>query len=170
MEFFKLKTFRHSFLIPLNFFPQLSFYFLILFLSGCATGGPITYGSTKVDPIQFNSTNSYVYFYRSCTIWGIGRGVYIFDNEQQIGGLNCNSYFIYETTPGEHKFYPNDWIRKEESLMLNLEPGQKYYVKTGVEFGLRDVAPYVNLTNDVSDAELSKLKQVPLLENTKGLK
>lgn len=120
----------------------------ISILNGCAA--PIAlqlHGMQEAHAPSVEGT-SQIYFYRPCVYWGVARGINILRGKENIGGLNCSTYLIYQTTPGVYSFAADDWLRKKTYIELSIEPNRKYYIKTDLHFGLVDVVPYLELTNE----------------------
>jgi hypothetical protein len=128
-------------------------------MCGCATGMSGS-PNTNVLPIKFDESKSYVYFYRPCMIWGAARGITVYDGEESIAGLDCSTFYIYETIPGEHNFHADDWIRKERILAMDLQAGKKYFVKADLRIGIIDAVPSLTLMDNIDEIGMSQFKQV----------
>jgi len=137
----------------------MSLFTILLIMSGCATGGRVS-SNANVQPVVFDASKSYVYFYRPCLIWGAVRGIKVYDENKNIGGLNCSTYFIYETNPGGHNFHADDWIRQERILTMVLEPGKKYFVKTDLRIGLMDAVPSLTLINNLNEDKMNQFRRI----------
>lgn len=136
--------------------------------SGCATGMPTIH--TKVNPelVKFSDENGYVYFFRPCVMWGAARGLTVFKEEQKIGDLNCGNYLIYEAPPGIYKFRANDWLRKNKVLELNVQAGEKYFIKSDLKLGIIDAKPSLTLIEYGGLELVSKLKLVNFIPQAEG--
>ena len=132
---------------------------IAMMVSGCATGGPIS-SRKNVQPLVYDASKSYVYFYRPCMIWGVARGITVYDDKNNIGGINCSTYFIYETNPGVHKFHAGDRIRQEKVLEMVLQPGSKYFIKTDLRIGIIDTVPSLTLMDNIGEDKLKPFRQI----------
>lgn len=130
-----------------------------LILSGCATGLPVSYRDRSPQTMIFDNTKGYLYFYRPCVIWGAARGLSVFEGDDKIGSLNCSKYFIYEVNPGAHKFHAEDWLREEQVLTIDVQPGQKYFIKADLGIGIIDAVPSLTLMGS-DESVVDRLKRV----------
>jgi Protein of unknown function (DUF2846) len=75
-----------------------------------------------------------VIFYRERHFVGGGVSYKVFDNGARIGGLPNGAYFVYQATPGAHKFTASTESTAEH--VLSLEAGKTYYIRGEVHMGV----------------------------------
>ncbi len=75
-----------------------------------------------------------VIFYRERHFVGGGVSYKVFDNGGRIGGLPNGAYFVYQATPGAHKFTASTESTAEH--VLSLEAGKTYYIRGEVHMGV----------------------------------
>jgi len=80
-----------------------------------------------------------VIFYRERHFVGGGVSYKVFDNGGRIGGLPNGAYFVYQATPGAHKFTASTESTAEH--VLSLEAGKTYYIRGEVHMGVMVVRP-----------------------------
>ena len=101
----------------------------MLSLSGCVS---LNYPELSVVP-TVEEDESLVFFYRQSKFTGSGVRIRIHEGDDYIGALGSGTYFFYRTDPGEHTF----WAKTEviESLTIDLEPNETYYIKGEIKMG-----------------------------------
>lgn len=108
---------------------------LLIFFTGCATVQmPISESFVKTPPPKSTPAElAAVYFYRPYAPTGSAVSYHVYDGHDLIGALKADSAFIYEATPGEHRF----WAKNETvaTVVLYCEPGSSYYIEGGVNVG-----------------------------------
>lgn len=124
-------------------------FILLSILSGCAT--PMVVGLKK-GPEHYvpsgDPNKGLIYAYRIWEYMGCLRGIYVTADGERIGALNAGTYFVYEADPGEVTISVENWMGKDPSRKINVEPGKRYYLKGSLKFGLMDVVPYIEIAND----------------------
>ncbi len=114
----------------------------------------------EVKPITFDSSKSYVYFYRPCTKKNTTRRVTVFEDGEKVGRLVCKDYFIYEITPGKHFFHAQDYLQADHKVKIDAEPGEKYFVKVNLVVSAFDSVNPLSLEEEVGEDVVSSLRQV----------
>lgn len=118
----------------------------LFLLYGCATAMVANLTKHKDHYAPSSDPNlGLIYFYRESEFAGSLRTVYIDVDGKRGGALNSGTYFVYETTPGEHVATVEDWLGEDPSRTIRVEAGKSYYVKGGVKMGIWDTVPYINL-------------------------
>ena len=119
----------------------------VIFISGCATPMVASLEKHKNHYVSTDPNKGSVYIYRESGYVGCLRGIYITANNQRIGALNSGTYFVYESDPGEVKISAEDRLGKNPSRVINVEPKENYYLKAGINMGLWDADPYLNIVS-----------------------
>jgi Protein of unknown function (DUF2846) len=102
-----------------------------------------------------------VHFYREKKLEGWGVGYNIRDGEKKIGGLPNGSYFVYDATPGPHRFSASTESTAERTI--EVQPGKTYYVRGEVEMGLFVGRPHLTIVDPAEGASaINGLKRVVL--------
>lgn len=143
-----------------------------LCLSACASmpnrgdyvqGGP--------PPFADNPNLGTVYFLRGKSLIGGGMSYYVNEDNNQIGVLRAGTYFIHQTEPGRHIFWAETESRA--AITLDIQPGQKYYIKGGVGVGMWAGRPELaEITEAEANQMLPDMKYIRLAtpEETKAYK
>ena len=104
-----------------------------------------------------------VIFYRERHFTGGGVSYKVFDNGNRIGGLPNGAYFIYQATPGAHKFTASTEVTDEKPLTV--EAGKTYYVRGEVQMGVFVGRPHLIIVDKQEAAgeikELHRVKMKP---------
>src|SRR5882762_7097625 len=117
---------------PMKFSPRLLVLALAgLLLSSCASVQRETAPSQADRPERGKAL---VIFYRERHFVGGGVSYKVFDNGARIGGLPNGAYFVYQATPGAHKFTASTESTAEH--VLTLEAGKTYYIRGEVHMGV----------------------------------
>ena len=140
-----------------------SFVFIVLF-SGCAA--PLRVDLDYHQPpsaSSFNPDNALVYFYRINEFFLSARGIYITADGERVGALNNGTYFIYETTPGEHIFAAENGLGADDARTINLKPGDRYFIRGFYKSGFWDAVPTINIMNRLEgENAVTQLKHATL--------
>lgn len=91
-----------------------------------------------------------VIVYRERHFTGGGVSYKVYDNGRRIGGLPNGAYFVYQATPGMHKFTASTEVTDEKPLMV--EAGKTYYVRGEVQMGVLIGRPHLIIV-DKQEAE-----------------
>ena len=102
-----------------------------------------------------------VFFYREKKLEGWGVSYNIRDGENKIGGLPNGSYFVYDATPGPHRFAAS--TESTAVRTIQVQPGKTYYVRGEVEMGLFVGRPHLTIVDPTEGASaINGLKRVVL--------
>jgi len=102
---------------------------MIFLVSGCASGARFS----SVEPTPTNK--SAIYFYRPAEYVGAAIRFSVLDNGKEALAIKNGQFIRYETTPGKHKFV-TDTSMIDKELNINLDPGETYYIKVGLDTGM----------------------------------
>jgi hypothetical protein len=106
-----------------------------------------------------------VVFFRPGSMMGMALGCNVRENGKLIGGLGNGKYFIETFAPGKHTFTTHS--EATDTLNMEIETGETYYVKCGIGIGIvagrPNIAPTDKATFDNKSAKL-KLKTSEQLE------
>jgi hypothetical protein len=106
-----------------------------------------------------------VVFFRPGSMMGMALGCNVRENGKLIGGLGNGKYFIESFAPGKHIFTTHS--EATDTLNMEIETGETYYVKCGIGMGIMagrpNIAPTDKATFDEKSAKL-KLKTAEQLE------
>src|ERR1700739_4469448 len=110
---------------PAEFTPRL----LILAIAGCllSSCASVQREAAPSQPDRPERGKALVIFYRERHFVGGGVSYKVFDNGARIGGLPNGAYFVYQATPGAHKFTASTEVTDEKPLTV--EAGKTYYVR-----------------------------------------
>ena len=100
-----------------------------------------------------------LYFYRPDNFFGSAIGFKIrLDNETVIGRVRNGEKFKFETKDfGEHTFWGK--TETQDSVVINIEKGQEYFVRCSIKMGAAVGRPEINLTeNYIGINEYEKMK------------
>ena len=104
-----------------------------------------------------------VIFYRERHFTGGGVSYKVLDNGTRIGGLPNGAYFVYQATPGVHKFTASTEVTDEKPLTV--EAGKTYYVRGEVQMGVFVGRPHLIIVDRQEAAgaitELHRVKMKP---------
>jgi len=75
-----------------------------------------------------------VYFYRPSSFFGAAISYDVKRGFETAGAIRNGTYFFTYTPPGPQVFWAKTEAKKE--VLLNIEPGETYYVRCGVGFGI----------------------------------
>ena len=110
-----------------------------------------------------------VVFFRPGSMMGMALGCNVRENGALIGGLGNGKYFIQAFQPGKHVFTTHS--ETTDTLNMEIESGETYYVKCGIGMGVvagrPNIAPSDKATFDEKSAKL-KLKTVDQLEKERA--
>lgn len=110
-----------------------------------------------------------VVFFRPGSMMGMALGCNVRENGVLIGGLGNGKYFIEAFEPGKHVFTTHS--ETTDTLNMEIESGETYYVKCGIGMGVvagrPNIAPSDKATFDEKSAKL-KLKTVDQLEKERA--
>lgn len=110
-----------------------------------------------------------VVFFRPGSMMGMALGCNVRENGNLIGGLGNGKYFIQAFQPGKHVFTTHS--ETTDTLNMEIESGETYYVKCGIGMGVvagrPNIAPSDKATFDEKSAKL-KLKTIDQLEKERA--
>lgn len=110
-----------------------------------------------------------VVFFRPGSMMGMALGCNVRENGKLIGGLGNGKYFIQAFQPGKHVFTTHS--ETTDTLNMEIESGETYYVKCGIGMGVvagrPNIAPSDKATFDEKSAKL-KLKTIDQLEKERA--
>lgn len=130
---------------------------VMLMLSGCASG--ISYGdmSSAIPPVQGNACR--VFFYRDASVVGAAIQPEIRLDTQVVGRSQPGGFFYVDTQPGRH--VATSQTEAEARLEFDLEAGQTVYIASSIGFGLLVGRVHLNLK-----PEPTALSELPPLRYT----
>ena len=76
-----------------------------------------------------------VYFYRPKAYTGAAASLMLVDNGEQISRIKNGQFIRYLAVPGHHKFH-TDTMAIDKAVEFDVEPGETYFVRTGVRQGM----------------------------------
>jgi hypothetical protein len=144
---------------PMKFSPRLLVLALAgLLLSSCASVQREAAPSQADRPERGKAL---VIFYRERHFVGGGVSYKVFDNGARIGGLPNGAYFVYQATPGAHKFTASTESTAEH--VLTLEAGKTYYIRGEVHMGVMVGRPELVIANSKeAESALKDLHRVKM--------
>ena len=74
-----------------------------------------------------------VYIYRNKHFTGMALSPSVFCDGKPVGRMENGSYFMIDLPSGAHSFHSNG---KQKDFVLNLQPGQQYYLQVKIASGL----------------------------------
>lgn len=127
---------------------KLGLVLCLFLLCGCATAMVANLTKHREHYASPGDPNfGLVYFYRESEFTGSLRTVYVDVDGKRRGALNSGTYFVFETTPGEHVASVENWLEEDSSRTIQVEAGKSYYIKGGIKMGLWDAVPYINFVD-----------------------
>jgi Protein of unknown function (DUF2846) len=131
-----------------------------LLLSSCAS---VQREAAPSQPDRPERGKALVIFYRERHFVGGGVSYKVFDNGARIGGLPNGAYFVYQATPGAHKFTASTEVTDEKPLAV--EAGKTYYVRGEVQMGVLVGRPHLIIVDRQEAAgalkDLHRVKMKP---------
>ncbi len=115
---------------------------IVLLTGGCAS---VPTQDTKVYP-EPRDDKGLVYFFREGKFAGSAISYKIRSDEKIIGAIKNGSYFFYWAEPGTHTFTAK--TEAKVSRTLEIEGGETYYIKCGVEMGVFAGRPSMTIVNE----------------------
>jgi hypothetical protein len=86
-----------------------------------------------------------IVFFRPYSLLGTGQWFNVRENGGALGKLTNGAYFVQWVEPGEHTYTATEEPEFKDSLKLQVDPGQTYYVQgaltKGVVLGAADLVP-----------------------------
>jgi hypothetical protein len=86
-----------------------------------------------------------IVFFRSHTLLGTGQWFNVRENGEALGKLTNGAYFVQTVPPGLHTFTASTEPEFKDSLKLQIDPGETYFVEgiltKGVVIGAADLTP-----------------------------
>ncbi|MBI5150901.1 MAG: DUF2846 domain-containing protein [Candidatus Omnitrophica bacterium] len=150
---------------------KISLVLCLFLLCGCATAMVANLTKHREHYVPSGDSNfGLIYFYRESEFTGSLRTVYINVDGKRRGALNSGTYFVYETTPGEHVASVENWLGEDSSRTIHVETGKNYYIKGGVKMGLWDAVPFLNFVareegeGAIKDLNYATMKEKDLRE------
>jgi hypothetical protein len=93
-----------------------------------------------------------VVFFRSHTLLGTGQWFNVRENGEALGKLTNGAYFVQTVAPGLHTYTATTEPEFKDSLKLQIDPGETYFVEgiltKGVVIGAADLTPSDRATFD----------------------
>ncbi len=123
---------------------------IISLLSACAS---VDYSQKATFP-EVKADQALIYFYRPSGFIGSTYRFNVSEGDNVVGAMAQDSYFYLFTKAGEHTYYTNDqYQQKGNSITMNVENGQVYYVRVDYESQLLGGKP---IYNEVDKSEAMK--------------
>jgi hypothetical protein len=123
--------------------------------------------ATAVPSVDVHSKTGTVIFFREGQFAGSGVRYKVREGETELGKLPPGGYFIVTSPVGVHKFSVHS--EAADDLVLDVEPGETYYVNGGVTVGIIMGRPNLAPSNQgVFDRLKEKLRDVTGLEIDKS--
>lgn len=108
-----------------------------------------------------SSGKGIVTFYRESRLVGMAIGYNVREDGQKIGGLPNGSYFVYQATPGTHRYTAA--TESTDQAVLTVQAGKSYYVRGAIRMGLAVGRPELTVVPaQEATAMLPKLRRVVL--------
>jgi hypothetical protein len=86
-----------------------------------------------------------IVFFRPYSLLGVGQWFNVRENGAALGKLNNGVYFVQWVDPGEHTYTATEEPEFKDTLKLQVDPGQTYYVQgaltKGMVLGAADLVP-----------------------------
>ena len=127
-----------------------------IILTSCAAPPNLTLNTQDAHFSDYKNGMAQVFFYRPCKILGAARGVYVLEDSNVIGALNCATYFVHQVLPGTYQYAAKDTLRGETYMTLTVEPDKQYYIKADLGWGFPDAYPYLEMLNQEDAKEIVK--------------
>jgi hypothetical protein len=127
-----------------------------------ARSGPPASGADRISPPP--AGKGQVVFFRASKLMGAALSFSVHEGDQGVGKLGNGSYFVTVEDPGQHTFT----IQSEatDSLTLEIEAGETYYVKQTIGVGIMMGRPHLTPTDkegfEATKAKLSTKKPTNL--------
>lgn len=143
----------------MKFAPRLLFLALAgCLLSSCAS---VQREAAPAQPDRPQAGKGLVIFYRERHFVGGGVGYNIRDNGAEIGGLPNGSYFVYQASPGVHRFTAATEATDEKPLTV--QAGKTYYIRGEVQMGILVGRPHlIIVANEEGSSAIKDLRRVKL--------
>lgn len=129
-------------------------------LSSCAS---VQRETAPTQPDRPQAGKGLVIFYRERHFTGGGVSYKVLDNGVRIGGLPNGAYFIYQATPGLHKFTAATEATDEKPLTV--VAGRTYYIRGEVQMGIFVGRPHLIIVDSQEAlgalSELHRVKMKP---------
>jgi hypothetical protein len=149
----------------IDVYSRLSSRVLILALAGCllSSCASVQREAAPTRPDRPEPGKGLVIFYRERHFTGGGVSYKVLDNGTRIGGLPNGAYFVYQATPGVHKFTAATEATDEKPLTV--QAGKTYYIRGEVQMGIFVGRPHLIIV-DSQEAlgalnELHRVKMKP---------
>jgi len=127
-----------------NFIYFILIILVILLFSACA---PVDYSQEAVYP-EATPDQALVYFYRTPGFIGSTYRFNVLEKKKIVGAMAQDSYFYLFTSPDEHVFSVDDGnLEQGESITMNLQAGQTYYVRVDIEYEVFGGKPVFTVVN-----------------------
>ena len=105
-------------------------------LFGCAKMPELGDGVVEAKPPKITHVpgKALVYFFRPGHLYfGLGATYFVKEDGREIGLLDYNTFFVYQTTPGKHTYSISTEATATTDLLV--KSGQTYYIKCGYRIG-----------------------------------
>jgi hypothetical protein len=100
-----------------------------------------------------------IVFFRKKSLMGTGQWFNVRENGQALGKLTNGAYFFLTVDPGRHVFTASTEPQSKDSLRLEVDPGETYFVEgaltKGVVIGAANLAPSSRAAFDAASKELA---------------
>lgn len=110
-----------------------------------------------------------VVFFRPGSMMGMALGCHVREDGRLVGNLANGKYYVQSFAPGKHVFTASS--EATDTLNLEVEPGETYYVRCGIGMGVvagrPNIAPVEKAVFDEKSAKL-KLKTAAELEKERA--
>ncbi len=129
---------------------------MILLLQACANLGE------QYQPVNPPTDEAIVYFYRPSRFVGGGASFDIKENGNTIVTMYNNGYYPHQTTIGEHT-YSVESLENTDSVTLNVEKGESYYISSMLNWGMIVGRPSLAVVSNKERA-LSEIKECKIIK------
>jgi hypothetical protein len=115
-------------------------------------GGIALAQQTSVPAAKADDNTGTVVFFRAKRFVGAVEGIKVREGEVELGRLRNGTYLTIQATPGKHQYTAHSL--EKDSLTLEVDPGETYYVLANITVGGPNLAPSDKATFEAVKAEL----------------
>ena len=112
-------------------------------------------------PMQPPENEAIVYFYRPSRFFGMAISFDIKEKDKVITAMPNNGYYPHQTTVGEHT-YTVESIENTDSVTINVEKGESYYISSMLNWGMFVGRPQLEVVSN-EDRAVSEIKDCKLI-------
>lgn len=124
-----------------------------------AVPAPVAVSTGAIAVPRATSGKGQIVFFRKKSLMGTGQWFNVRENGQALGKLTNGAYFFLTVEPGRHVYTASTEPQFKDSLRLEVDPGETYFVEgtltKGVVMGAANLAPSSRAAFDAASKELA---------------